>query len=54
MHLQHAEHDRLVEHPCPRARIKLLFARLERERIGAVGTTERAAMRELSEEAERP
>src|SRR5262249_17601134 len=54
MNLQHPEPGRLVEHACPRRLIKLRLPRLERERIGAVGTTERAPMRELRQETERP
>jgi hypothetical protein len=54
MHLQHAERDRLVEHACPCSHVKLLLPRLKRKRIGAIGTTERAAVSEFGQEAERP
>jgi hypothetical protein len=53
MDLQHAEACGLGEHARPGSGIELIRARIERQRIGAVGTAERAAMGELRQEPER-
>jgi hypothetical protein len=53
VHLQHAERRRLVHHADPGRRVELALARVERERVGAIGASERTAMRQLGEQAER-
>src|ERR1700730_3660810 len=52
MHLQHAECRSFIEYPRPCRRIKLAPARIERQRVGAIRTAERTAVRQLSEETE--
>ena len=53
MDLQNAERGRFPENPCPGRRIDLVVAPVERQRIRAVGTAERAAMRQFGKQAER-
>ena len=49
MHLQHAEARRFAEHPRPGRGVEFVGARVERERIGAIGTAERTTMRQLGQ-----
>ncbi len=53
MHLQHAERRGLGEHPRPGRGVELVVALLERQRIGAIRTAERAAVRQLGQQAKR-
>src|SRR5262245_15534347 len=53
MSLQHAERSRLVKDPKPRPKVKLLLTRLERERIRAIRTSERAAVGQLRQQTDR-
>ena len=52
MHLQNAECRGLGEHPRPGLRVKLASSRVERERVGAIRTAQRTAVRKLGKEAE--
>jgi hypothetical protein len=49
VHLQNAERSRFVEDTCPSQRVELIIAPVERQRIGTIGTTERAAMSQFCE-----
>ena len=53
MHLQHAESGRFAEHPRPGRGVEFIVALVERERIGAIGTAERAPVRQFGQQAER-
>ena len=53
MHLQHAEGRRFAEHAGPGGAVELVGARVERERVRAIGTPQGTAMRKLGEQAER-
>src|SRR2546423_7138595 len=53
MHLQHAECRRFLEHAPPRGGVEFVGAVFERERIGAIGAAERAAVRQLGKQAKR-
>ena len=53
MHMQRAERGGLAEHPLPGLAVELGARALQRQRIGAIGTAERAAMSELDEEPDR-
>ena len=52
MDLQDAERGRFPENPRPGRHIDLVVAPVERQRIRAVGTAERAAMREFGKKTE--
>ena len=52
MHLQNAERRGLGEHARPGLRVKLASSRVERERVGAIRTAQRTAVRKLGKEAE--
>ena len=52
MHLQNAECRGLGEHPRPGLCVKLASSRVERERIGAIRTAQRTAVRKLGKKAE--
>ena len=47
MHLQDAECRGLGEHPRPGLCVKLASSRVERERVGAIRTAQRTAVRKL-------
>jgi hypothetical protein len=51
--LQDPERRGLTEHADPGRGVELVFARIERERVGAIGATERTAVGQLGEQAER-
>jgi hypothetical protein len=51
MDLQDAERGRFPENARPGRHIDLIVAPVERQRIRAVGTAERAAMRQFGEKA---
>jgi hypothetical protein len=53
MYLQDAKARRLAENAHPRGAVELVLSRVERERVGAIGTAERTAMGQLGEQAER-
>ena len=53
MNLQHAERRRLADTRAQVAVSSSVGTRIERERIGAIRTAERAAVRQLGKEAER-
>ncbi len=53
MHMQRAERGGLAEHPLPGLAVELGARALQRQRIGAIGTAERAAMGELDQEPDR-
>src|SRR5438067_468264 len=53
MYVHHAEAGRFLEHPRPGRSVELAVARLERERIGAIRTTERTTMRQLRQKTKR-
>src|SRR5712692_2184667 len=53
MHLQDAQCRRLVEHPYPRRRVELGAGALEIQRVRAIRTSQRAAMRQLGEQSQR-
>ena len=53
MNLQYAEGSRLAEDPGPSLRIELVGARIKCNRVGAIRTAKRAAMRQLGEKTER-
>ena len=53
MHMQRAERGGLAEHPLPGFAVELGARALERQRIGAIGTAERAAMGELDQKPDR-
>src|SRR5262249_1370103 len=44
---------RLGEHPDPGRGVELVLATVERDRVGAIGATERTAVRQLGKQAER-
>ena len=52
MHLQNAECRGLGEHARPGLCVKLASSRVERDRIGAVRTAQRTAVRKLGKETE--
>ena len=52
VHLQDPERSRLPEDARPGRSIELVFAAVERQRIGAIRAAERTAVRELGEETE--
>ena len=51
--MQRPERRGLGEHPRPNRRLEFGARTLERERIGAVGTAERATVRQLDQDADR-
>ncbi len=53
MHLQHAQRGRFLEHTRPGRGVELVIARIERQRIRAIGAAEGATVRQLGEKAER-
>src|SRR6202044_507028 len=53
MHLQHAERRGFGEHAGPGRGIELVVARIEYERVGAIGAAERTAVRQLGKQTER-
>jgi hypothetical protein len=53
MHLQYAERGGLCKYACPSLRVELVGSRIERQRIGAVRTAQRTAVRQLGQKAER-
>src|SRR6185295_18582829 len=52
MHPQNAEYRGLGEHPRPGLGVKFASSRVERERIGAIRTAQRTAVRKLGKETE--
>ena len=53
MYLQDAQRRRFAENARPGRGVELVLTPVERQRIGAIGTTERTAVRQLGKEAER-
>src|SRR5208282_5942784 len=53
MHMQRPERGGLAEHPLPGLAVELGARALQRQRIGAIGTAERAAVGELDKEPDR-
>src|SRR6476660_6908895 len=53
MQLQDAELSRFAENAQPGRGVKLVFSRVERERIGAIGAAERTTVSQLGEEPKR-
>ena len=53
MHVQRAERGGFAEHPLPGLGVELGARALQRQRIGAMGTAERAAMGKLDQEPDR-
>ena len=51
--MQRAERGRLAEHALPGLAVELIARALERHRIGAIKTAERAAMGELDQKPDR-
>src|SRR5688572_32517951 len=53
MNLQHTERGGLTEHAGPGRGVEFVVARLKHQRVRAIGTAKRAAVRQLGEQAER-
>src|SRR5215211_4662001 len=53
VHLQHTERGCFAKDARPGGEVELVLARIERERIGAIGTAERAAMGQLGQQTQR-
>ena len=53
MHLQDTKPRRLAEDAHPGGGVELILSGIEHERVGAIGTAERTAVRKLGEHAER-
>ena len=53
MDVQRAERGRLAEHPLPGLAVEFGAGALERERVRAIGTAERAAMGQLDQQPDR-